>query len=539
MTGPVELLRQGRTDELWQRYLGYLDLTLDEFMEIQKRKVLEHVTWLSRSELGRKIVGPRVPSTVEEFTEFVPFTIYGDYAPFLLDRKSDALPEEPIFWMCTSGRGGEYDKKWSPVFREAWEDTAQKHGVGNLALSSARTKGDFRIEVGDKLPYTWAPPPYSLGTMAQAIAAEIPIVVMPPEEEAVEMSFEERIETALQRAFREGIDYFYGLSSVLVKIGERFADGSGNKRKFSPSMLHPKTLSRLIRGMVRSKLAGRSMYPKDLWTIKGVCAGGTDTSVFAERIYEYWGVRPIEMYGSAEMTGIAVQTWTRQALTPFPDVCFFEFIPMDEHRRSREEPGYRPKTVLLDGVKAGETYEIVLTSLKMSVFTRYRIGDLVRIASMGDEVAGIKVPQLIIEGRCDDVIDLGGFTRLTERTIWYAIEKSGVGYEEWTCRKELEHGDPVLHLWLELKNDERSEEEVRMAIHESLRQMDSDYHDLEEMLGYNPLRVTLLSRGTFHRYMQNRQAAGAEPAHFKPRHFLRTQEMLDLVLEMDAAGRAS
>ncbi len=538
VTTPIELLRQGRTDELWNRYLGYLDLTLEEFMQIQQRKLMEHLEWLQPCELGQKIIGPKLPKTIDEFRETVPLTKYADYAPYLLEKSSKALPEEAIFWMCTSGRGGEYNLKWAPAFREAWEDSVRRLCVGNIALSASRWKGDFRVEEGDTMPYTWAPPPYGFGYMAQLIAAEIPVRMLPAEEEALRLDFQQRIERALELAYRDGIGFFYGLSSVLVKIGERFAEQSNAKPKLSGAMLHPKALFRLARGVIRSKLAGRPMYPKDLWTIKGICAGGTDTSVFADRLYKYWGVRPLELYGTSEFTGIAVQTWSRKALTPLPDIVFFEFIPLQEHLRGQEEPGYQPKTVLFDEVKAGDTYELVLTSLKVSVFTRYRVGDLVRIDALEDAEMGLKVPQFIIEGRCDDMIDLAGFTRLTERTIWYAIEKSGISYEEWMCQKGLEEGKhPVLNLWLELKSDGDSADDVSRRIHESLKQMDSDYRDLEQMLGYNPLRVSLLSKGTFFRYMLDRQKAGVEAARLKPRHFVHAQEVLDKVLEMDAAGR--
>jgi hypothetical protein len=537
MTGSSELWQHGRTDELWKYYLGYLDLTLEEFMQIQRRKLTEHLAWFQPCELGQKIIGPKLPKTIDEFRESVPLTRYGDYAPYLLEKSSKSLPEEAIFWMCTSGRGGEYTLKWTPAFRETWEDSWRRLCVGNLALAASRWKGDFRVEIGDTMPYTWAPPPYGFGYMAQAIVEDVALRILPPGDEALKLEFQERIDRALELAYRDGIDFFYGLASVLVKIGERFAEQSVNKSAFSRNLLHPKALARFVRGTIRSKLAGRPMYPKDLWTVKGVCAGGTDTSVFADRIYKYWGVRPLELYGTSEFSGIAVQTWSRKALTPLPDIVFFEFIPLKEHLRGQEDPGYQPKTVLLDEVKTGETYELVLTSLKITVYTRYRVGDMVRITALDDPKGGLKVPQFVIEGRCDDMIDLAGFTRLTERTIWYAIEKSGVGYEEWMCQKELEDGNPILHIWLELKHENGTAAQVGQRIHESLMQMDSDYKDLEKMLGCNPLRVSFLSKGTFYRYMLDRQKAGAEAARLKPRHFVHSQDVLDRVLEMDVAGR--
>jgi hypothetical protein len=533
-----ELLRQGQTQELWQYYMGYLDLDLDGFMQVQRRKVMEHLAWLHPSELGRKIIGPKLPASVEEFRAIVPLTTYADYAPYLLERSSQALPEEALHWMCTSGRGGEYSKKWSPIFGEGYEDAMHKGCARCVIMSSCRWKGDFRIEAGDRLPFTWAPRPYGLGYFAQTVAEYLPVIIMPSDEEGAKLSFEERINCAMQMAMRDGIDYFYGLASVLMRIGERFAQGSGQKRTFSRSMLDPRVMFRLLRGTIASKLAGRPMYPKDLWKVKGITGMGTDASIFAERIHEYWGVWPLDGYGTSEFGGLACQTWDHQALTPYPDAAFFEFIPWQEHVRSREEAGYVPRTVLMNEVEAGQTYELVLTSLKVSVFVRYRVGDMVRITAPRNEALGINLPQFVVEGRCDDLLDLAGFTRLTERSIWTAIARSGVTYEEWTCRKELENGRPVLRMWVELKDGDRSAEEVRSAIHQTLRGLDTDYRDLEEILGYDPLRVSLLSKGTFQRYALDRQAAGAEPAHLKPRHFVRSEEVLDRLLEMHARGGA-
>ena len=537
MTSPAEMLRHGSSEEVWQRYMGFLDLTLDEFMSIQRRRILEHVAWLSDSELGRKIIGPTVPTSVEEFRERVPLTTYADYAPYLLERKSDALPGEPFAWMRTSGRSGEYSVKWAPIFRDAWEEVVRPNSVAILLMASSKQRGEVNVEIGDVMPFTWAPTPFGLGYMALAITEELPLVVIPSLEAGGTMSFDERIGAALTLGFRLGIDHFFGLASVLVKIGERFSEGSSARRGFSKDMLHPKVLWRLIRAKLRARAAGRPMYPKDLWDVKGVSAGGSDTSIFAARIEKYWGVKPLEMYGTSEFAMAAIQAWDREGMTPLPDMVFFEFIPLEESRRSRSEPNYVPKTLLLNEVQAGETYEIVLSSFRFTPFTRYRVGDLVRVSALRNEQCNIDLPQLVFEGRCDDVIDLAGFTRLTERTIWYAIENTGIPYEEWICRKEYEGDSPVLHVWIEPKNGAPDAADALEALRQCLREQDSDYRDLEAMLGYNPLRLEYLSPGTFFRFMLDRQSAGVEPAHFKPRHFVHGEETLQLVLSMHEKGR--
>jgi len=110
-----ELLRQGRTEEVWQRCCGFIDLSIEDFMKIQKRLLLEQLELLKKCSLGRYIMNGANPRTVKEFREQVPLTTYADYEPYLLKRRRNVLPEKPILWIHTSGRSGEYPFKWVPT----------------------------------------------------------------------------------------------------------------------------------------------------------------------------------------------------------------------------------------------------------------------------------------------------------------------------------------------------------------------------------------------------------------------------------------
>jgi hypothetical protein len=225
------------------------------------------------------------------------------------------------------------------------------------------------------------------------------------------------------------------------------------------------------------------------------------------------------MYGGTEFGLIALQTWDHDTMTFVPDLNFLEFIPEDEHLKSRRDPGYTPRTVLLDQVEANQVYEVVITNFHGGPFVRYRIGDMIRIVSRRNQRLDIDIPQMIFETRCDDVIDLANFARLTERTIWLALEESGAHYVDWTARKELEADQPVLQIYIEPKNGNPvGERDIEALMGDSLKRVDSDYRDLEEMLGLRLLRVSFLPTGSFERYTAARQAEGADPAHLKPPH---------------------
>ncbi|MEE8618709.1 MAG: GH3 auxin-responsive promoter family protein, partial [Dehalococcoidales bacterium] len=141
MPKAVELLRQGRNEELWQMCCGFLSLTLEQFMAVQKRLLLEQIGLLNRCTLGRKIMRGTKPETVDEFREQVPLTTYADYCPQLIEKREAPLPAEPAFWVHTSGRSGEYPCKWVPMTPAySHEMSTIMYGIG--LLSSCKGWGD-------------------------------------------------------------------------------------------------------------------------------------------------------------------------------------------------------------------------------------------------------------------------------------------------------------------------------------------------------------------------------------------------------------
>lgn len=509
----TELLRLGRHDEIWQLYCGFLDMTLTDFMAVQERLLLEQLELVNRSPWGQIFFAGAKPATVEEFRRTAPLTRYEDYASYLEDRREDLLPKKPITWGHTSGRSGKY--KWAPFTQEMF-DKAGTRIMAAFILAMARRRGEVRLEEQDVLVYNAPPRPYASGIALVSVEQQFPFHFVPPADLSESLTFQERLELSFQMAMVTGIDVVGSITSVLVKLGERFASGAGGARP-SRQMLHPQAMWRVGRAMVRSRLAGRPMLPKDLWPVKGVICGGTDTALYKEIIAEYWGATPYEVYAATE-AGItaAGQAWDKKGLYFFPDAVFFEFIPEDEWARNREDPTHTPSTVLLDEVQTGQRYELVITSLDGGAFLRYRMGDMVRFITLQDQESGIALPAMVCVGRSDDLIDLAGFTGLIdEPMIGRAIFDAGFPYEDWSARKETGPGGALLGVYLELK-DEAPAEAVRVSIHDNLKTLNPFYADLETVFQVSPLRLTLLKPGTFRAYYLERQAAGADLAHLKP-----------------------
>ena len=533
MPKAVELLRQGRNEELWQMCCGFLSLNIEQFMTIQKRLLLEQIGLMNRSTLGRKIMRGAKPQTVEEFREQVPLTTYSDYCPELAEKREAPLPADPAFWVHTSGKSGEYPCKWVPM-TQAFADELSRvmYGVGIFA--SCKEWGDVsQINEHPKFVYTVAPRPYMSGAMASMLELQTPSNYLPPLDTAEELSFEERVKFGFQQALSQGFDFFFGLSMVLVVVGNKFSQAS-DKMDIRPLLSQPRALFRLIKGLTKSKLAGRTLLPKDLWSVKGIMSGGLDSGVHRERVKALWGRYPLDIYAGTEGGIIATQTWDYEGMTFIPSLNFLEFIPEKEHFKWQLDHNYQPKTVLLDEVKAGENYEIVITNFHGGALMRYRPGDMIRITSLRNEKLGIDIPQMVFERRADDLLDFV-FIRLTEKTIWQAIEDTGVAYEDWTAYKKP--GEPVLCLSIELKDGcESSETEIAAAVREQIIKSDNNNKDTESLIRDDfasmidfRVDINLLPQGAFANYTAQRQAEGADLAHLKPSHINPSEKVLSLL----------
>ena len=534
MPKAVELLQQGRSEELWQMCCGFLSLNLEQFMAIQKRLLVEQIGLLNRCTLGRKIMHGAKPQTVEEFREQVPLTTYADYCPELSEKREAPLPVEPAFWIHTSGRSGEYPCKWVPMTpRYAHELSTIMYGVG--ILSSCKGWGDVsQINSCPKIVYTVAPRPYMSGAMASVLELQTPSDYLPPLGEAESISFEERIKLGFKQALSQGLDYFFGLSMVLVVVGNKFSQPS-DKVDIRPLLSQPRALFRLIKGLAKSKLARRPMLPKDLWSVKGIMSGGLDSGVYRDKIKALWGRYPLDTYTGTEGGIYATQTWDYDGMTFVPNLNFFEFIPEKEHFKWQLDHSYKPKTVLLDEVKVGENYEIVITNFHGGALVRYRPGDMIRITSLRNEKLGIDMPQMVFERRADDLLDFV-FIRLTEKTIWQAIENTGIPYEDWTAYKK--EGEPVLSLAIELKDGyQGSEADITAAFREQIIKSDSNHKDTEflirdefaTMIDFN-VEINLLPQGAFTNFTAQRRAEGADLAHLKPSHINPSEKVLSLLM---------
>lgn len=513
-----ERFRKKQYDHIWQEYCGFLDLTMPLFMDIQNRLMLEQLELYSNCELGAHIMKGKKPSSVAEFRKVVPLTTYEDYAGLLLPKNDSALPAKPLVWIETTWEGALNPVKVAP-YTEGMVKNYANAIMAALILITSSARGEFSLRGGENFLYGMAPLPYLTGLIPRVLPLSVNF--MPSIDEAESLSFRERSKTGLQMGIQKGVDIFFGLSSIVAKMGESFTSGSGLSGGIRFTRNSPRMNSRLLKAWLNSKQEGTPIRPKDIWNLKGLAITGTDSASLKSKIEEYWGIRPAELFGGTESGCIAVETWAKNGLVFFPDMDFYEFIPKEEFDKNLDDPDYKPNTYLMNELVAGNQYELVISSFKGGAFARYRTGDIFRCTSIHNKEANVLLPHFEYIDRYPTIIDIAGFTRITRDTISQAIRISNLDIHDWFAIKDVtEENRSFLHLYVEAGLEGMragiNPDIIREHLSIYFRHIDSDYKDLKALLGIEPLKVTMIPRGSIEQFAATfgRDLRRMNPSHY-------------------------
>jgi len=509
----------------WDEYCGFLGLSIEDYMHVQNRLMEEQMSLWCPSGIGRHILKGADPRSIDEFRDLVPLTDYEDYADILLARREDMLPAPVVTWVETTWEGGERPIKLAP-YTQGILDAFKRNGKSIIMLASASDWGEYHI--GTNVLSGLAPLPYLTGLMGIILDQEFHFRFMPPHSTTRTMGFSARTKLGFKMALGSGIDYFLGMGSISYYMSKQLSksvDGAGlNLRSGSHasagkaasqaaavcdpsgSVHQPLSIgavSRVMKARKRAHAEGRTVLPKDLFDLRGFVVAGTDNACYKDDLERQWGIRPMELFAGTECGLVGTETWNRSSLYFFPDACFYEFLPV-EYVRTRER--HLP-TVTIDQVQTGESYELVITSLRGGAFARYRTGDMYRCVGVGDVSDHSKLPRFHYVDRVPTVIDIAGFTRITENSINDIISLSRLPIRGWCAAKEFEResGHPFLHMYIELEareleNMASSEETIRRHLELYFSFFDGDYESLRTILEMDPLQITFVQNGSFAAY---------------------------------------
>lgn len=496
-----EKLKTMSQQQLWDEYCDFLDLSMEEYMAIQQRLLMEQIDLLSKCTLGRNLFGDKPPKTMDEFRRQVRLTQFEDYAEILLRKRDDMLPAPPAVWMETTWEGGSHPFKCAP-YTEAMLETFRTNILATMLLATARKKGNFVVRPNARVLFSLAPLPYVTGLFPGLVDPEIRIKFLPAVNEAHKLSFAQRCKKGFLMSMQGGMDQFYGMTSIVYNMSKNFELSPGKGGLKSVLGMKLQMIYRLLKAKYISKRDNRPLRPGDLFRLDAFVVMGTDTAIYKDELERLWGCRPLEICGGTEPSLLGTENWNKNGLVFFPDNCFYEFIPEQDMLKSMSDSSYIPPTYLMNELVAGEKYELVITNFKGGAFARYRVGDVYRCIRTKNPQDKMDFPQFEYIDRVPNVIDISGFTRITRREIDKVIDLAGLPVTDYIAGKEYdEEGHSFLRLYVEMDDGNKRSASIDAELFKNhlgiyFRYHDSDYNDLKRLLGIDPLQVTLLRHGT-------------------------------------------
>lgn len=428
-------------------------LQADRVSQRQRRLLKEKFRRASKTKIGREM-GVTPQSLIEE----LPLTTYAFYRKYFVNpREGDFLyPLSDYVKLYTSGTMGK--PKIFLLPKSAIWDNLKKTGL-SLMLISTHDGEKITFEIGDvvyrNLLGGFGISGHLTGIFEKRSTGWVKQV---PD---ITMSFQEKVEYFIENYRKIDIAYMTVttlLDEVYPRIGKPFH-------------------------------------------LKGFMTMDRSATALKEKIKEITGSYPKVTYGSTETMLSSLPS------IEYPGSFFFdwrilycEFLPEEKTMSlDQEKVVDPPETVPLIDVEIGKRYQLVATPFKNDM-TRYVTSDLLECVSKGDSILGTELPVFNFFSRTDKLVALHNFTRIAEDELIRVLKETNIPFVDFTVRVEQEGAKEYMVIYLELSSEMKTEDVTRL-LHTEFIKFDKDYRDLKNFLKYTPIRVHLLPRGTFKRYL--------------------------------------
>uniref|UniRef100_A0AAQ4P6E5 GH3 domain containing n=1 Tax=Gasterosteus aculeatus aculeatus TaxID=481459 RepID=A0AAQ4P6E5_GASAC len=244
---------------------------------------------------------------------------------------------------------------------------------------------------------------------------------------------------------------------------------------------------------------------------------------------------------------IGVNLWPQEPQRRYmlcPRSMFCEFLP----ERSLEEE--TPPTLLMEEVKEGESYELVITNA--SGLFRYRLGDIVKVVGFHNQC-----PIVEFQYRRGQMLSVRG-EKVSEALFLNALKKAlaqwpGAQLVDYCCAESgimvfilliVPYGgggggvgdsvggsDPHYQVFMELKGVRNLTEEQRYKLDVCLQQDSAVYKSFRVKGSIGPMRVQLVAEGAFKELRKHMMAfSNTSPNTFKMHRVLRRKEYAEFLL---------
>ncbi|XP_072312308.1 GH3 domain-containing protein [Eucyclogobius newberryi] len=228
---------------------------------------------------------------------------------------------------------------------------------------------------------------------------------------------------------------------------------------------------------------------------------------------------------------IGVNLWPEEPRRRYllcPRSMFCEFLP--ENSLEQDDP----QTLLMQEVKQGHNYELVITNA--SGLFRYRIGDIVQVVGFHNQC-----PIIEFQYRRGQMLNVRG-EKVSEQLFLGALKKAlsqwpGAQLVDYCCAESGIMGDssggsdPHYQVFLELKGVRNLTEEQRYKLDICLQQDSAVYKSFRIKGSIGPMRVQLVAPGAFNQLAKEMMSFSKTTRNtFKMHRVLRRKEYADFLL---------
>ncbi|WP_298363993.1 GH3 auxin-responsive promoter family protein [uncultured Lutibacter sp.] len=224
--------------------------------------------------------------------------------------------------------------------------------------------------------------------------------------------------------------------------------------------------------------------------------GGVNFEPYRNKFEELIGrkVDAIEMYPASEGFIAYQDSQTEKGMMLLVNGgIFYEFIPSEEFFNEN------PTRISLEDVEVGVNYVIILNT--NAGLWGYNIGDTIEFLS-------VKPPRIVVTGRIKHFISAFGehvIGKEVEDSINEHTKNTGISVSEFTVAPQItpNEGLPYHEWFIEFDQKPSNIEEFAKKIDTSLQQQNSYYLDLIEGKILRPLKITVIEKGGFNKYMKS------------------------------------
>lgn len=468
-----------------QKRLVQIDFFKANPVKVQRDTLQELLTKAAETEYGQKYNFNTI-LTAEQYRERLPIVHYEDIQEYItrtMNGENNILWPEEIKWFAKSSGTTDAKSKFIPVSPSALEDCHFRGGKDVIAIFNklnpeAQVFSGKTLALGGSSEVSKANNNCQYGDLSAIMISNTPFwanMMKTPDSSIMLMSnWEEKIEKICETTIKEDVRCLAGVPSWFLTVINKILERTGKEN------LH------------------------EVWpNLELFIHGGISFTPYREQYKQLLPnsrMKYMETYNASEgFFGLQDDPDDPAMLLMLDYGVYYEFMPAAEIGKAK------PKTLLLEEVKTGENYAMIIST--NGGLWRYMIGDTIQFTSL-------KPYKFKITGRTKLFINAFGEEVIIDNAttaLKNACEQTGTEIFEFTAAPIfMEEGKKGAHEWLiEFRNLPEDPEKFAEILDQELQKLNSDY-EAKRLLSLERLHLKIARPNLFNEWLKEKGKLGGQ-----------------------------